>query len=71
MVKFPSSFVTDSYTVEVATFVAVTFAFATVAPVVSETVPSNVPLTACPYDESGNANKHTATQDRSSLRFIT
>src|ERR1700754_5046251 len=71
IVKLPASFVTDSYTVEVAAFVHVTFALATVAPVESDTVPSSVPLTACPNDVTGNANRHTTTQKRSSLRFIT
>jgi hypothetical protein len=68
IVKFPALFVTDSYNVDVATFVADTFAFSTVAPVESETVPSNVPLTACPYEILTHANNNVHT--KSNMRFV-
>jgi hypothetical protein len=51
--------------------VAVTFAFAMVAPVVSVTVPSRVALTACPKVKGDELRRRRRTSGMTLLRTIT
>src|SRR6266851_537329 len=63
MLKIPSLFVVVGVSIFVSTFVAVTFAFGTTAPVGSVTVPFTLPVIVCASNampqQSSNATKIT------------